>query len=261
MIIFNSKLPYYYQLKDYLIEQIEKGIYKQGEKIPSENELVQMCGISRPTVRQALNEMMQEGYLVKKRGIGTFVANHVYTGNANTFTTFAEEMTATGHNHMAKLVRAEMIEASEKVASELNIEVSSSVFEITRLRLANEEPLVIRTSIIPSHLYPNLLDEDLESIPLYETMEKRGLSPTRSKQTFQAVAATEEEAKLLNVEIGAPLILWKGIVYGEQDMPIEMVRALYLGSRFRFTVDQTRNMLLEGNHPDEGWNHFTTLDF
>lgn len=256
MIIFNSKLPYYYQLKDYLLEQIEKGVYKQGDKIPSENELVQMCGISRPTVRQALNELMQEGYLVKKRGIGTFVASPVFTGNANTFRTFAEEMTATGHKHTAKLVRAETIEASEKAAEELNIKLNSPVYKITRLRLANEEPLVIRTSIIPCHLFPNLLEEDLENIPLYETMEKRGIKPLRSKQTFQAVGATKEEANLLNAEIGDPLILWNGIVYGENDTPIEMVRALYLGSRFRFAVDQTRNLFVEGNHAEEGWNLF-----
>jgi GntR family transcriptional regulator len=257
----HSKIPYYMQLKDIIVEMIDSGIFKRGEQIPTENELAAQHGISRPTVRQALGELVQEGYLLKKRGLGTFVSNPVFSGDASTFTTFAEEMAATGLQHRAKVVRKTMLNATERIAQDLGIKPSAQVYEIVRVRMANDEPLVIRTSIIPCHLYPLLLEEDLETVALYDTLAKKGIVPYRSKQSFQAVGANHEEAHLLQIPLGAPLILWTGIVFSENDMPIEKVRALYSGSRFRFTIDQKR----EPRQPvmqDLGmWNGMTAIDF
>ncbi|WP_222850463.1 GntR family transcriptional regulator [Paenibacillus tengchongensis] len=239
MIDLNSKLPYYSQLKEYILNQINSGVLEKGNKIPSELDLAEQYGISRPTVRQAIGELVQEGYLVKKRGLGTFVSSPIITGNANVFTTFAEEMMASGLKHGAKLISNRIVQASDKLASELKIKYGSHVFEIVRLRLANDEPLAIRTSFIPCELYPDLLQEDLEGIPLYVLFEKRGLIANGSTQSFQAVSALPEEAELLQVEDGSPMMLCSGVAYNEKKIPIEKYKALHLGNRFRFTIEQS----------------------
>ncbi|WP_138495301.1 GntR family transcriptional regulator [Paenibacillus pinistramenti] len=239
MIDLNSKLPYYSQLKESILNQINSGVLAKGEKIPSELDLVEQYGISRPTVRQALGELVQEGYLIKKRGLGTFVSSPVITGNANVFRTFAEEMVASGLTHHAKLISSRMIQAPDKLAAELKIKPGSDVFEIVRLRLANDEPLAIRTSFIPCALYSDLLQEDMEGVPLYVLFQKKGIAAKGSTQSFQAVAALQEEAELLQVEQGAPMMLCRGVAYDENNVPIEKYKALHLGSRFRFTVEQS----------------------
>jgi len=238
MIDKHSRLPLYVQLKDWIIEQIEKGQFKEGGKIPTEHTLSDMHEISRPTVRQALSELVQEGYLVKKRGLGTYVAVPTFTGDANVFRTFAEEMDYLGFEHDAKVITAKTYQASVELAEALLISAKEEVYEIVRLRLANGKPMAIRTSIIPVKFFPNLLEEDLKN--LYSLFEQKGIYPARSRKWFQAVSATNEEANLLQVAVGAPLLLWDGMVYTEENQPLEKVKVCYLGSHFRFEIEQTR---------------------
>ncbi len=251
MINHESKMPYYTQLKEALLGKIEKGVYAKGEKLPSEMELALQNGISRPTVRQAIAELVQEGYLEKRRGIGTFVASPLITGNAAVFKTFAEEMAAHGRQHEARIIRAHTIGASGKTAEELQVKQGGSIFEIVRLRLADGEPLVIRTSFVPSCRFPELLKKDLEKKPLYELLANNGAKPARATLWFQATAAIKEEARLLQIAEGDPLSLWNGLVYDEKNQPIEKFKAVYVGSRFRFEVKQTRSSSLLANQAIE----------
>lgn len=241
MLDNNSRLPLYIQLKLWIIEQIESGHFKNGSKIPTEHNLSQMHKISRPTVRQALSELVQEGHLVKKRGLGTYVSIPLITGEAKVFRTFAEEMDLFGFEHDAKVITATSYQSSRELADLLAINPGEEVYEVTRLRLANNKPMAIRTSIIPVSIYPNLLEKELKN--LYSLFKEKGIYPARSKQYFQAVPATAEEASLLHVLPGAPLMLWDGIVYSENDLPIEKVKICYLGSQFRFEIEQSRDML------------------
>lgn len=234
----NSRLPLYIQLKLWILNQIKSGKFKAGEKIPSENYLSKLHGISRPTVRQALSELVHEGFLVKKRGLGTYVSIPQIIEDATVFRTFGEEMDMLGFMHSAKIVAKKQYSSSRELAEILSINPGDKVFEIIRLRLANEKPLAIRTSIIPSEIYPNLLEEDLQT--LYPLFAKKGIYPFRSKQTFQAVPALKEEATLLNVPVGEPLMLWEGIVFSQNNKPIEKVKVYYLGSQFRFEISQYR---------------------
>ncbi|TCN21149.1 GntR family transcriptional regulator [Mesobacillus foraminis] len=234
----NSRLPLYIQLKMWIIKQIENEVFKSGGKIPTEHNLSEMHNISRPTVRQALSELVQEGYLTKRRGLGTFVSSPLFTGDATIFRTFAEEMEIFGFSHSAKLIDKKIYPASSSLAKSLCIEEGDEVFELVRLRYAIGKPLAIRTSIIPVKLYPNLLEENLEE--LYSLFAQKGIFPKRSKQTFQAVPANEKEAELLNVTEGTPLMLWEGIVFTTNELPMEKVKVVYLGSHFRFEIDQTR---------------------
>ena len=239
MIDFNSRIPFYLQLKELLLKEIESGHYKSGDKIPTEFELCDKYNISRPTVRQAVNELVQDGYLVRKRRSGTFVSPKIFMKNATIFRTFAEEISEEGLTHSAKLIKKEIFEATEELAKILKVQPGEPLFNIVRLRLANNEPLVIRNSIIPCYLDPNLFEEDLEKLILYEHFSCKGYQPYRSKQTFQAVKASKKEAELLGIMEKDPLMSWDGVVYLEGDIPLEKVKVLYIGSRFCFEIDQT----------------------
>ncbi|RFU60451.1 GntR family transcriptional regulator [Peribacillus glennii] len=234
----NNRLPLYVQLKLWVIDQIESGLFTSGNKIPTEHSLSKMHNISRPTVRQALAELVKEGYLMKKRGLGTFVSTPLFTGDATVFRTFAEEMEIFGLSHRAKLISKKVYHASQELSKTLCINQGEEVFEVVRLRFANGNPLAIRTSIIPAKLHPGLLKENLEE--LYSLLAQKGVYPVRSKQTFQAVPAEKEQAELLKVMKGTPLMLWEGLVFAENDQPMEKVKAVYLGTHFRFEIEQSR---------------------
>lgn len=239
---FHPRLPYYYQIKEDLMRKMENGTFNVGDQLPPENQLVQEYGVSRPTVRQAIAELVQEGILVRGRGRGTFVSQPLITSNAQVFTTFAETMQDKGVQPQAQLIEVNRIQASEQIARDLQIAVGDEVYEIIRLRIGNHEPLVIRTTQIPAKACPDFLEEDLESEPLYAIfLRKYGLYPVNANQTFQAVTAGERESRLLKVHVGAPLMLWQGIIYSSQQAPIERAKALYRGDRFQFMIQQGRN--------------------
>jgi GntR family transcriptional regulator len=240
---FNPSIPYYYQIKEDILKKIEDGIFNVGDQLPSEHEFVQEYGVSRPTIRQAIVQLVQEGVLVRGRGKGTFVSQPLITSNAQLFTTFAEAMHDKGVQQRAKLIEVKRIQASEKIAADLEIPAGDDVYEIVRLRMGNNEPLVIRTMQISAKLYPDFLEEDLETEPLYSIFQRKyGFILGNAVQSFQAVTATKLESSLLRIEVGAPLMLWQGVTYTAQKVPIERVKALYRGDRFRFMIKQGRNV-------------------
>jgi GntR family transcriptional regulator len=240
---FNPSIPFYFQIKEDILKKIEDGIFNVGDQLPSEHELVQEYGVSRPTIRQAIVQLVQEGVLIRGRGKGTFVSQPLITSNAQLFTTFAEAMHDKGVQQRAKLIEVKRIQASEKIAEDLEISLGDDVHEIVRLRMGNNEPLVIRTMQISAKLYPDFLEEDLETEPLYSIFQRKyGFILGNAVQSFQAVTATKLESSLLRIEVGAPLMLWQGVTYTAQKVPIERVKALYRGDRFRFMIKQGRNV-------------------
>ncbi|APH03498.1 GntR family transcriptional regulator [Bacillus weihaiensis] len=238
----NSHIPLYVQIKQELLRKIEGGQYIVGMQLPSEHELMEYYGVSRPTVRQAIVELVQEGVLVRGRGRGTFVSQPLITSNAQVFTTFADIMKAKGVEQGARVIEKNQSLTSEQLSRELEISLGEEIYEIVRLRLGNKEPLVIRTTQVSSKLCPGLLEEDVENKTLYSIFqEKYGLVPAGATQTFQAVKATAFEANLLKIEIGEPLMLWEGVVYTQNRIPIEKAKALYRGDRFSFNINQGRD--------------------
>lgn len=241
-IQFNPSLPFYFQIKEDILKKIEDGTYKIGDQLPSEYQLIEEYDVSRSTVRQAVTELVQEGILVRGRGRGTFVSQPLITSNAQVFTTFAEAMQDKGVEQQSRLIDLKRISASEKIAKDLKIAVGESVIVIIRLRMGNNEPLVIRTTHIAEKLCPGIEEENLELEPIYSIFKhKYGLVPAGATQTFQAVTASEMESDFLQIDEGSPLMLWKGIIYTAQDVPIERVKAIYRGDRFQFEVQQGRN--------------------
>ena len=236
---FRRGTSFYYQIKEDLMRKCSDGTYPVNAQVPSELELARQYGVSRPTIRQAILELVQDGVLSRARGRGTFVQPPVITGDAHAFLSFADEMRRQGMEHAARLLLAREIDATESIAADLHVDPGTGVYEIVRLRIGGGEPLVLVTLQVPAELAPGLLEKQLEAEPVYDILSAEyGIVPTWSTQHFSAVAADETEGKALDVPVGAPLLLWRGVTAAANGRPVAITRALYRGDRFRFALIQ-----------------------
>ncbi len=231
----------YLRVKEWLREAIDRGTYRPGDRIPSEHELMRRFGVSRSTVRQAISELVLEGWLYRVQGSGTYVARPKYRQTLSRLTSFTEDMRLLGLTPRSRLLSFRREPADEKVAAALAIPPGEEVLRIERLRFADEEPMALNTSVLPRHLVPDLKEEDLENGSLYEILERRyGLLLSRAEQTLEPALADPYAAELLGVLVGAPLLLVEGVVYLKNGTPAEWVRILYRGDRYKFHIVAVR---------------------
>lgn len=231
----------YLRVKDWLRAAIEKGDYRPGDRIPSEHELMKRFGVSRSTIRQAISELVLEGWLFRVQGSGTYVARPKYRQTLSRLTSFTEDMRLLGLTPRSRLLLCRVEEADGPTAAALAISPGEEVIRIERLRFADDEPMALNTSILPRRLVPGLEDLDLERGSLYEILEKRyGLILSRAEQTLEPALADPYAAELLGVPVGAPLLLVEGVVYLKNGAPVEWVHILYRGDRYKFHIVAVR---------------------
>ncbi|MGQ9849049.1 MAG: GntR family transcriptional regulator [Aggregatilineaceae bacterium] len=238
----SSGIPYYVQVRQALQEHLETGTWKPGEQLPSEPELCRLFGVSRPVIRQALNELTQRGLVIRAKGKGTFAAPPKITeALVQKLTGFYQDMVEQGYTPTARVLRQEAIPAGRQVAERLQIPVGTPVVVIERLRFVQDEPIQLVTTYIPRDACPALLEVDLTRRSLYAFLEAEcGIMIARGRRTVEAVAANEYEAEMLQVKKGAPLILLDSVSYLSDGTPIEYYHALHRGDRTRFEVELVR---------------------
>lgn len=241
-IDYTSNIPYYVQLTEIIKNQIAQNVWKPGEQIPGEPDLCKIYGVSRTVVRQALNEVENEGLIDRRKGKGTFVAHpKISESLAQKLTGFYEDMVARGFKPVTQVLRQQIAEANEKVAGYLEIPVGTQVIDIKRLRSVNDSPVQVVSSYFPYALCPRLAEIDLTNRSLYDFLENEcGLVIARGRRYIEAVAASESDAKLLQVERGAPLVQLDSISYLENGTPIEFYHARHRGDRARFEIELVR---------------------
>jgi GntR family transcriptional regulator len=240
----DSEIPYYYQLKKLIIEEIESGHWKPGQKIMPEIKICEVLDISRTVVRQTYQELVNEGYLLKKKAKGTFVSEPKISENIiQSLMGFYEDMSARGFKVENKVLRQEVIPATEKVAKELNLQKGTKVITINRLRKLNGEPILIDTDYLPYELCPDLLEVDLTNQSLYAYLEKKhNIKIDRGRRYISAAIAGANESKLLKVKKGSPLVLIDSISYLKDGKAIEYYNALHRGDRTKFVIELKRVM-------------------
>lgn len=238
----NSHVPYYAQVKEALRDRIERGDFRPGDQIPGEPELCTLLGVSRTVVRQALTELVYEGLIVRAKGKGTFIAEpKIVEGLAQRLTGFYEDMASRGLAPYSRVLKQQLTPANTKIAGFLGVAVGASLIEIERLRFIQDEPLVLVQTFLPFAACPGILNADLARQSLYALMEREyGLVIDSGRRTLEAVAATQREAELLRVEVGAPLMLLDSVSYLEDGTPIEYYHALHRGDRSRFEAELLR---------------------
>jgi DNA-binding GntR family transcriptional regulator len=239
MLDQNNPIPLYHQLKAYIRAQISQGLWKPGDRIPSESEIGQEFKISRTTVRQAIGELTNEGVLNRKHGVGTFVAWPQIEKRATKLTGFTQDMRSRGLKPSSVVLQKQVIPAPADVANWLGIPESESVILLKRLRLADDEPMGIDIVYYPAEKYRGLLDEDLINESLYKLLaEKYDTHPTRSELQLSAVECSVEDARDLGIRRGSPLLQLIRTTFDQNNAPFEQVYAVLRGDRYIFYVEQ-----------------------
>jgi GntR family transcriptional regulator len=234
----DNPIPLYYQLAELIRERIASGEIQPGDQLASARTISEEAGISRMTVRQALDYLERQGHLEVRRGTGTFVAAPKLTYHAVNLLGFTQEMIEQGRQPSSRVIEQSVVAPPERVASRLAIGADRPVLKIVRLRLSQDEPVLLETVFLPHASCPGLEHEDLSVISLYGLLEQRyRLRPHRSHQTLEATIAGEEDSRQFGVPVGTPMILVEGVTYGAGDQPIEVFTALFRGDRFQFELE------------------------
>jgi GntR family transcriptional regulator len=234
--------PLYFQLA----EKIKLMIYEQfkpGDVLPSETELIARYTVSRNTVRRAIELLEQQGFVISRRGKGTFVASKGSRYQLHKLVSFSEDMRSRGLKPDTRLLGLATVEPPDRIAAELNMQPGDQVHEIRRLRLADGEPMALSTAYIPSALLPGLSGEAIAKGSLFELLSNHlSLRISYADRSIRPTLATTEQAELLGIPCGSALMLVEGPAYLENEQPVEYVVTYYRGDRYDFVFHAVRNL-------------------
>lgn len=238
----STPVPLYYQLKRQILDRILSGALGVDEQIPNETDLEESLGISRSTVRQAINELVTEGYLHRVKAKGTFVSRpKVDEGFFQKLESFNSEMLQKGFTPSTKVLALERIPGVEEVNKKLGIPAESPLIYLRRLRYADGEPVVYFETYLPYEKYCGLLGEDFTRESLYSLLEcEYNARVVKASRVMEAVLANPMEAKSLNIPRNAAVCLVKTLAYLAGDVPVEYSVARYRGDRNKFSVELIR---------------------
>lgn len=240
MIDKQSPMPIYFQLERSLRSQIENNTLKPGDLLPSEREYAEQLDISRMTVRQAITNLVNEGLLTRQKGRGTFVAEQKLEQKLSGLTSFTEDMKARGMNPANTLLAFEIVPAETKVAERLHLKQHTPVYEIKRIRLADDVPMALETVYISANLVKGLT-EAITTSSLYRYIEEDlGLQIGHAVQSMEAAIVNEQERAHLLVQKGAPVLLIERNTFLKDGTPLEYVKSSYRADRYKFTIDINR---------------------
>jgi GntR family transcriptional regulator len=231
-------VPLYIQIAEGLISQVEAGELAPGDRLPPERELSEKLGVNRMTLRRALRALEAQGLIVRRHGVGTFIAEPKIDRRMDTVFRFTTGMQRRGYTPGTRLISVEQTLLDIALARELSASVSAPAFRILRLRSVNKEAVLLEQYTIPAQRFPALDRFDLENRSIYEVMESEyGVEIARARQSFEPVVASPFEAEWLGVRVGAPLMLEKRISFDAQGQPVEYGKDRYRGDRFRFVTE------------------------
>lgn len=231
-----SRIPLYFQLIDVIANQIETKQVKENERILSERELCDKFDVSRATVRQAIQILEKEGYVYKEHGKGTFVSPPKMKQDLLRFYSFTEEMKKIGKVPTTKVINFEVMGCNEKIAKKMNKKKGEMVYRFTRLRLADDESMMLETSYIPVDRFPGLKKSDIGRESMYDIFTKRyNARFTRAEESFQSTLIRGNEADFLNVDTGSSGMMIGRITF-EREVIIEYTIGIARGDRFEYRV-------------------------
>jgi GntR family transcriptional regulator len=238
----NNAIPKYFQLASILKSQIDEGEWKPRQSIPSERQLELQYKVSRPTVRQAIEYLEKQGYLYREHGRGTFVSPQKLQKKMLELTSFSEDLLRKGIQPNQIIRSICFVVPPEKILSRLELPLESKVLRIERVRLGNDIPIGLQTSYVVLDKDQHIYEDDLQQYgSLYRVMEEKlNIIPTEADETLEVTLASPEEAALLQVKVGAPLLLNERLTYDQNRKPVEFVKILYRGDRYQYVIRLTR---------------------
>lgn len=240
MLNKDSHIPIYVQIEEVLKQRIYVGDYKVGEPIPSERDLSKSFDVSRMTVRQSITNLVASGMLYREKGKGTYVAKPKLEQPLNGLTSFTEDMLARGLEPSSKLVKFEKQIAPTEVARDLQLQEHAEVYQLVRIRNADDQPMAIERTYIPVEIFPDLNREIIEN-SLYQLIEEKyQLKIGNAIQKMEATIVAKEDSKFLQLEQNAVVLLIKRISCLADGRPFEVVRSSYRADRYKFISEIKR---------------------
>ena len=221
--------PLYQQIKALLVQSLQEGVWQPGQVIPSENELALRYRVSQGTVRKAVDEMAAENMLVRRQGKGTFVATHAEQSTQYRFLRLTPD-DGSPPVLQRRLLECRRMRAPAEVARLLVLNAGEAAVQVRRMLLAGNVPVVLDDVWLPGALFKGLTEERLQAWrgPMYRLFEAEfAVHMIRAEEKIRAVAAGPEEAALLDVAPGAPLLSVERVAYTYGDRPVELRRGLY----------------------------------
>lgn len=235
MLKSNVVIPLYEQLMNKLRDEILTGVYKPGEKFPSEIEIAKLNNVSVITARRAMNELAALGMVEKKQGKGTFVAIKKYRRDYRNILSFSESCISKGLIPGSKLLEHKLVTPNQDILDELGLPVGCQCVFISRLRYVNSEPMSIENSYFSMN-YEFLLSDPLDKSLFAVLKEKRNIEITTSRKVIEICRATANEAKLLNVRKNNPLLLVRSTAFSGDEVPIYVCFQIINGERFKLDI-------------------------
>lgn len=229
----SSFQPFYYQVYQILLQKIVSDEWEPGDLLPTEKDLQEQFDVSRATVRQALDMLVNEGLIYRQRGRGTFVAEPVIEQGLSRIISFTEDMRQRGLEPGTRLLEVSLNPATEDVAEQLDVSAGEELAYIKRLRLADDKPMSLENSYLVHRYCSGVLESYDGSQSLRALLEMEfGLRLVRARQTIRAVIATGELAKQLDIDLGAPLLYIRRITYDATKRPVELLKTYHRGDRY-----------------------------
>jgi GntR family transcriptional regulator len=229
--------PLYYQLLIILKEKIESGVWKPGDIIPTEQELMEQYDISRSTTRQAILALVNDGYLHREKSKGTIVSSP--TGRmrfVGSLMSFSEEMDSKKIPHYSQIIGQEVLPASEAIAEKFDIKPGSSVYHLKRIRFVNDRPFLLDEHFIPYYLCQGIEEKYKNNTSLYKLLKlEYNFNLHHGQIEFEPVVPTSKEViDLLKVNPTTSLLYVARMVYSDQDVPLDYFTAIIHG---KFSID------------------------
>lgn len=227
--------PLYQQVAEAILEQIQAGELRPGERLPSEHALSDQYEVGRNTIRHALSELAGDGYLETVQGVGSFVAESRIPKTTEILFGFSQEMAQRGREITSRVLESEIIAADPYLARRLQVQLGAEIVFLYRLRLMEGEPTAIERAYLPHELCPDLLEHDFSRESLYEVLSSEyGMKPEHAEQEIGAELATDQVAELLGLEPPTAVLVIRRETRTRTQQVIEYVESEFRGDRFRF---------------------------
>src|SRR3990172_8753503 len=227
----------YIQLFDILRKKIDNNDWPVGSQIPVEDELGKMYEVSKATVRLAVLELARQGYLMRQQGKGTFVCKRIIPEGLTMSSSFKELMLEKGIAFSTQVLAQTVMMPTDDIDLKLHITEDKHIIYIKRLRLVDNEPVLLQETYIPHHICPPLLQEDVTDSSLFELFEKKhGITISMVKDFIEVAHANPDESKLLGLPADSPVLLLEQLFYSG-DTQIMYTRSIKRPDRFRISIE------------------------
>jgi len=239
----SSPIPAYYQVKEAIHTKIKDGEIQPGDQLLSENQLSELFNISRMTVRKAIDQLVDEGLLLREQGKGTFIKkvnNDKLKRDLSELTSLTRDLERSKYEVVTTVLEEEVVSASKDIAEQLNINPGDKVIKLVRLRKSNNQPIIWETSFIPFKICPHLIEDNLSGSLFAILEDKYDLKVSDANASFEAILADECIAEMLQMGKNQPVVKVEQVTYLSNGQAIQFVESFSRGDKYKYYVHRKR---------------------